>query len=69
MGLEVSHQDRKNMSHAPFFITLVLNEITLQQCMLDYRTSINVISFQFMNQLGLKTTTPYWNICGVDREK
>ena len=67
--LKSIHQYRKNMSQAPFFITLVLNEIILHQCMLDYRASTNVISLQFMNQLGPKTTTPYWNVCHVDREK
>jgi len=67
--LKSIHQDRKNMSHAPFFITLVLNEIILHQCILDYRSSTNVISWQFMNQLGLKTTTAYWNVCDVYREK
>ena len=55
--LKSIHQDRKNMIHAPFFITLVLNEIILHQCMLDYRASTNVIPLQFMNQLGLNTMT------------
>jgi sialic acid synthase SpsE len=64
--LKSIHQDRKNMSHAPLFITLALNEIILHQCMLDYRASTNVISLQFMKQLGLKTTTPYCKNCVVD---
>jgi hypothetical protein len=34
--------------------------------MLDYGASSNVMSLKVMEQLGLKTTQPYGNVCGID---
>jgi hypothetical protein len=34
--------------------------------MLDSGTSVNVMSLKFMEQLGLKKTLPYGNVCGID---
>jgi hypothetical protein len=58
--------DRKNGGHAPFFITLVVNNLLLHNCMLDSGASTNVMSLKVMDQLGLKTTRPYRNVCGID---
>ena len=37
--------------------------------MLDFGALINVMSLKVMKQLGLKTTRPYGNFCGVDSRK
>jgi hypothetical protein len=37
--------------------------------MLDSGASINVISLKVMKQLGLKTTRPYGNVCGIDSRR
>jgi hypothetical protein len=58
--------DRKNGGNAPFFITLIVNNLLLHNCMLDYGVSTNVMSLKVMNQLGLKTIIPYMNVCGID---
>jgi hypothetical protein len=60
------HYDRKNEEHAPFFISLVVNDLLLHNCMLDSGASTNVMSLKVMNQLGLKITRPYRNVCGID---
>jgi hypothetical protein len=47
--------DKKNGGHAPFFITLMINNLLLHNCMLDYGASTNVMALKVMNQLGLKS--------------
>jgi hypothetical protein len=37
--------------------------------MLDSRASTNVMPLKVMKQLGLKTTRPYKNVCGIDSKK
>jgi hypothetical protein len=37
--------------------------------MLDSGASTNVMSLKVMEQLGLKTTHPYGNVCGIDSKK
>jgi hypothetical protein len=34
--------------------------------MLDYGAFTNVMPLKIMNQLGLKTTRPYRNVCSID---
>jgi hypothetical protein len=60
------HYDRSKEEHAPFFISLVVNDLLLHNCMLDSGASTNVMSLKVMNQLGLKITRPYRNVCGID---
>jgi hypothetical protein len=64
--LHSSNLDRRNGRHAPFFISLVVNELLLHNCMLDSGASTNVMSLEVMNQLKLEITRPYKNICGID---
>ena len=37
--------------------------------MLDSVASTNVISLKVMKKLGLNTTHPYGNVCGIDSNK
>jgi hypothetical protein len=37
--------------------------------MLDSRASTNVMSLKVMEQLGLKTTRPYGNVCDIDSKR
>jgi hypothetical protein len=46
-----------------------MNGLCLKNYMLDSRASTNVISLKVMEQLGLKTTQPYGNVCGIDSKK
>jgi hypothetical protein len=48
----------------PFFMTLVMKNKSLNNCMLDIGAGANIIPFKVMKQLGLKVTRPYMNVCG-----
>jgi hypothetical protein len=43
------NQGRKNGSHSPFIITLMINDLLLHNCMLDFGASTNVMSLKVMN--------------------
>jgi hypothetical protein len=64
--LQTMHYDQSKEEHAPFFITLVVNDLLLHNCILDSGASANVMSLKVMNQSGLKITRPYKNVCEID---
>jgi hypothetical protein len=45
----------KNDPNPPFYLSLGMNNLVLQNCMLDSEASTNVMSLKVMKQLGLKT--------------
>jgi hypothetical protein len=53
----------------PFYLSLGINGFRLNNCMLDSGASTNTMSLKFMKQLGLRTTHPYGNICGIDSKR
>jgi hypothetical protein len=61
--------DRKKDNNPPFYLSLGMNDLFLKNCMLDYGASANVMSLKVMEQLGLKTTRTYGNICGIDSKR
>ena len=58
--------DRGNEENAPFFITLMMNGHLLHNCMLDSRSSSSVMTKRVMEQLNLRISRPYHNICAMD---
>jgi hypothetical protein len=56
-------------NNPPFYLSLGMNGICLNNCMLDSGASSNVISLKVMKQIGLKTTQPYGNVCGIDSRR
>jgi hypothetical protein len=52
--------------HPPFFMTLIMNNKNLNNCMLDSGVGANMMSLRVMQQLGLKFTQPYINMCGFE---
>jgi hypothetical protein len=46
-----------------------MNGLRLNNCMLESVASTNVTSLKVMEQLGLKTTRAYGNVCGIDSKK
>jgi hypothetical protein len=61
--------DHPRDKNAPFYLSLGMNRLRLNNCMLVSWASINVISSKVMKQLGLKTTRTYGNVCGIDSKK
>jgi hypothetical protein len=55
-----------NGGHGLFYISLKVNNLLLQNCLLDSRASTNIMPLKTMQQLVLKVTRPYWNICAMD---
>jgi hypothetical protein len=64
--LQEMNHDRKNGGYAPSFITLVVNNLLLHNCMLEYGNYTNVIYLKVMDQFILKTKIPYRNVCGIN---
>jgi len=46
-----------------------MNGLYLNNCILDFGASVNVMSLKVMEQLGLKTTRPYGSICGINSRR
>ena len=75
---EVSYQDAPiylqkmesdNKEHQPFFVTLMVNGYKLNNCMLDSGASACVTTKRVMEQLNLRVSRPYYNICAMDSKK
>jgi hypothetical protein len=64
--LNTMYLDRPRDKNPPFYLSLGMNGLRLNNCMLDSGASTNVMSLKVMEQLGLKTTRPYGNVCGID---
>lgn len=64
--LQTADYRRDNREHPPFFITLVVNNLLLHNCMIAYGASINVMLLKVVNELGLETTRAYRNVCRID---
>jgi hypothetical protein len=64
--LQVDHFRVQYDEHPPFFMTLIMNKKSLNNCMLDSGASANMMSLKVMQQLGLEVTRPYRNVCGFE---
>jgi ribonuclease HI len=60
--------DRKNEKNLPFYLSLLVNDKMLHNCMLDSRASSNVMTKKVMEQLNLRISRPYHNICALDSQ-
>jgi len=47
-------------------MSLKVNNKCLNNCMLDLGAGANMMSLKVMEQLGLKTTWTYMNVCGFE---
>lgn len=52
--------------HPPFFVSMLESDLCLHNCMYESSASSNVITKKVMNQLNLKVTRPYRNVCAMD---
>jgi ribonuclease HI len=60
--------DRKNENNLPFYLSLLVNDKVLHNCMLDSGASSNVMTKKVMEQLNLRISRPYHNICALDSQ-
>ena len=61
--------DKANKGNDPFYVTLLVNGQLLHNCMLDSGASSCVMSKKVMQQLNLRISRPYHNICAMDSKK
>jgi hypothetical protein len=52
--LHAENLGRKNGTYAPFFISLIVNELILHNCLLDLGASTNIMPLRITEQLGLE---------------
>jgi hypothetical protein len=58
--------DRGNENNQPFFLSVLVNNHLLHNCMLDFGASSNVMTKKVMEPLNLRVSRPYHNICAMD---
>ena len=58
-----------NKDHLPFYVSLIVNDRLLHDCMLDSGASSNVMTKKVMEQLNLRVSRPYHNICSMDSKR
>jgi hypothetical protein len=59
--LQTGHFEQNEQT--PFLTSLIIDDLCLHNCMLDFELSNNMTSLKVMNQLGIKVTGPYANVC------
>jgi hypothetical protein len=64
--LNIMYLDRLRDNKPPFYLSLGMNGLPLNNCMLDSKASTNIISLKVMKHIGLKTNRPYGIVCGID---
>lgn len=50
----------------PFYMTLLINKKMVKKCIIDLGATINIISFEFMKDLGLWIDTTYGKFYSMD---
>jgi len=63
------HVEEQDSSIAPFYVTLVVHELLLHNCMLDSGASHNLVPLSIMEQLGLQITRPYKDLYSFDSKR
>ena len=58
--------DPRREYHPPFYVSLLVDNLLLHNCMLDSGASSNVITRKVMEQLNLRIARPYHNVCAMD---
>jgi hypothetical protein len=59
--LQTGHFEQNEQT--PFLTSLLIDDLCLHNCMLDSKSSVNMMSLKVMNQLGMEVTGPYANVC------
>jgi hypothetical protein len=64
--LNAMYLDWQRDTNPPLYLSLGMNSLYLNNCMVISRASTNVMSLKVMEHLGLKIKRPYGNVCGID---
>lgn len=63
------HVEEIDCSTTPFYVTLVIHDLLLHNCMLDFGASHNFMPLTLMEQLGLQITKPYKDLYSFDSKR
>lgn len=63
------HVNKLDPSTAPFYVTLVIHDLLLHNCMLDSGASHNLMALEVMERLGLQITRPYKDLYSFDSKR
>ena len=66
MPIVLNSVDPRREEHPPFYVSLLVDKLLLHNCMLDSGASSNVMTRKVMEQLNLRVTRPYHNVCAMD---
>jgi hypothetical protein len=67
--LNTIYLDQKRDKKPPFYHSLGMIGLRLNNCMLYSGASTNVMSSKIIEQIGFKMTRPYRNMCGIDSKR
>jgi hypothetical protein len=62
----LQNMDRGKENNRTLFLSLLVNDSILHNCMLDSGATSNVMTKKVMEQLNLRISRPYHNICDMD---
>ena len=63
------HVDEVDPSVPPFYISLLLHDFTLHNCMLDSGASHNLMPLSVMKEINLHITKPYRDLYSFDSKR
>ena len=63
------HVEELDSSTPPFYVSLVIHDLLLHNCMLDSEASHNLLPLSVMEQLGLQITRPYKDLYSFDSKE
>ena len=63
------HVEEIDPSTPPFYVSLVIHDLLLHNCMLDSGASHNLMPLSVMEQLGLQITRPYKDLYSFDSKR
>ena len=63
------HVEEVDSSTAPFYISLLIHDFLLHNCMFDSGASYNLMPLSVMKQLNLQVTKPYKDLYSFDSNK
>ena len=66
MPIVLNSVDPKREDHPLFYVSLSIDNLLLHNYMLDSGASSNVMTRKLMEQLNLRITRPYHNVCAMD---
>ena len=63
------HIEELDAATPPFYVSLVIHDLLLHNCMLDLGASHNILPLSVMEQLGIQINRPYKDLCSFDSKR